>query len=408
MHANNGNAQHSDNAQNDYHTQHSRNINNHYNAQHEHNMLNSHNAQNVNIRSNNPLEKNLTLNVCGGCNAKIAAGSLGEILKSIDIFKRSDIIKGFEGNEDAAVIQITDEIGIVFTVDFFPAMVDNPYEFGQIAAANALSDCYAMGAEPVSALNIVCFPAEEDVEILEQILKGGADKVFEAGATLSGGHSIHDSKIKYGLAVIGRLNLKKVWNNNTPRVGDVILITKPIGVSLIMSADIVEEASYDEVEAAKLNMRTLNKYAYEIAREFEISSATDITGFGLLGHLYEMLEGESHADFESGSLNRGSKSAVLYSKQIPILKGAYKAASEFMFTQGGQKNRNHLQDRVEFEFDDFAMEEVLYDPQTSGGLMITTDLQSAQKMVEQMNQEGIGAAIIGEVIEKSEKSIYIK
>lgn len=339
-------------------------------------------------------QNKLKLNVCGGCNAKIAAGSLGEILKCIELLKRNDVIKGFEANEDAALIKITDEIGIIFTVDFFPAMVDNPYEFGQIAAANALSDCYAMGAEPVCALNIVCFPAEEDIKILEQILKGGADKVLEAGATLSGGHSIHDPKIKYGLAVIGKLNLKKVWNNNTPKAGDVILITKPIGVSLIMSANIVEEAVYEDVEAAKLNMRTLNKYAYEIAKKFKINSATDITGFGLLGHLYEMLD--------------NSKSAILYSKQIPILKGAYEAASEFMFTQGGQKNRNHLQEKVAFEFDDFAMEEVLYDPQTSGGLMITTDLQSAQKMVEQMNQNGIQAAIIGKIIEKSQKSIYIK
>ena len=310
-----------------------------------------HNAMDAAIKSS------LKLNVCGGCNAKIAAGSLSEILNAIEIFKRDDIIKGFEGNEDAALIKITDEIGIVFTLDFFPAMVDNPYEFGQIAAANALSDCYAMGAQPVCALNIVCFPAEEDFEILQQILKGGADKVLEAGATLSGGHSIHDSKIKYGLAVIGKLNLKKVWNNNTPKVKDVILITKPIGVSLIMSADIVDEAEYEDVEAAKLNMKTLNKYAYEIAKEFEISSATDITGFGLLGHLYEMLG-------ESTSFEQTPKSAIIYSSRIPILKGAYEAASEFMFTQGGQKNRNHLQDKVQFEFDDFAMEEVLYDPQT--------------------------------------------
>lgn len=348
-------------------------------------------------------QNNLTLNVCGGCNAKIAAGSLGEILKAIEIFKREDIIKGFEGNEDAALIKITDEIGIVFTVDFFPAMVNNPYEFGQIAAANALSDCYAMGAEPVCALNIVCFPAEEDIAILEQILKGGADKVLEAGATLSGGHSIHDAKIKYGLAVIGKLNLKKVWNNNTPKVGDVILITKPIGVSLIMSADIVEEAAYEDVEAAKRNMRMLNKGAYEIAKEFEINSATDITGFGLLGHLYEMLQGPADTEADPKSF-----SAILYSRQIPILKGAYEAAREFMFTQGGQKNRNHLQDKVEFAFDDFAMEEVLYDPQTSGGLMITTDAKSAQKMVEQMRQSGIQAAIIGEIVEKAEKSIYVK
>lgn len=339
----------------------------------------------------------MKLNVCGGCNAKIAAGSLEQILKSIPIFKREDILKGFEGNEDAAIIKITDEIGIIFTLDFFPAMVSDPYEFGQIAAANALSDCYAMGAEPVCALNIVCFPQEEDDRILGEILKGGADKVVEAGASLCGGHSIHDPKIKYGLAVIGKVNLNEVWKNDSPKIGDVIVITKPLGVSLIMSADIVEEAKEEDVKTAKFNMTGLNKYAYEIAKEFDIHSATDITGFGLLGHLYEMLQNPD-----------SPKSAVIESRDIPILNGAYEAAKEFMFTQGGQKNRNHLQDKVVFEFDDYAMEEVLYDPQTSGGLILCTDSESATKMVDSMKEQGIPAAIIGKIIPKEEKAIYIK
>lgn len=338
----------------------------------------------------------MKLNVCGGCNAKIAAGSLEEILKSLPVFRREDILKGFEGNEDAAIIKITDEIGIVFTLDFFPAMVGNPYEFGQIAAANALSDCYAMGAEPVCALNIVCFPQEEDDAVLGEILRGGADKVAEAGATLSGGHSIHDPKIKYGLAVIGRLNLNKVWKNNTPEIGDAIVITKPLGVSLIMSADIVEEAKKEDVKAAVSNMSLLNKYAYEIAQKYDIHSATDITGFGLLGHLYEMLQ------------NQLPKSAVIQSRKLPVLNGAYEAAKEFMFTQGGQKNRNHLQEKVAFEFDDYAMEEILYDPQTSGGLMLCTDSENAERMVREMNENGIPAAIIGKIIPKEEKAIYIQ
>ncbi|SHH09796.1 selenophosphate synthase [Anaerosphaera aminiphila DSM 21120] len=336
----------------------------------------------------------MKLDVCGGCNAKIGAGSLDKILKNIEIFKRPDILIGFDGKEDASVIEITEDIAIVFTVDFFPPMVEDPYIFGQIAAANALSDCYAMGAEPVSCLNIVCFPEEEDKEVLEEILRGGADKVKEAGATLSGGHSIHDPKIKYGLCVIGKVNPSKIYRNNTPKVGDKLILTKPLGVSLLSSGYSVGEVSVEDFNRAVESMIKLNKYSFEILSKYNLNALTDVTGFGLLGHLSEMLTEDFSAEINSNAVN--------------ILKGAKEAAADFLFTAGGQRNRNAFESKVKFLIDNFAMEEVLFDPQTSGGLLCALDYKSAEEALEELRKNNIEATIIGEVVSKREKSIYVR
>ncbi|RVU55498.1 selenide, water dikinase SelD [Anaerosphaera multitolerans] len=336
----------------------------------------------------------MKLDVCGGCNAKIGAGSLDDILKGMDIFKRPDILIGFEGKEDASVIKITDDVAMVFTVDFFPPMVDDPYVFGQIAAANALSDCYAMGAEPVSCLNIVCFPEEEDKNILKEILRGGADKVKEAGATLSGGHSIHDPRIKYGLCVVGKVNPKNIYRNNTPRVGDRLILTKPLGVSLLASGYSVGEVTEENFKGALESMVNLNKYAFEILKNYDVSAITDVTGFGLLGHLSEMA-GESF-------------SATLYSGEINILKGAKEAAEDFLFTAGGQRNRNGYGSNIEFLIDDFAMEEVLFDPQTSGGLLCAVSGEDTDKLLKELKEKNIDASVIGEITSKRKKTIYVR
>lgn len=335
----------------------------------------------------------IDLEVCGGCNAKIPAASLDEILKNIPNYKRDDIIVGYDSKDDSAVINIDDKTGIITTLDFFPPMVSDPFVFGQIAAANALSDIYAMGADPICALNIVAFPEEGKIESLEKILQGGADKVTEAKASLVGGHSIHDPKVKYGLTVIGKADIGKIWMNNKPKVGDKLILTKPLGVTLIVNAHSVGLVDDKAYEAAVESMITLNKYAKDILAKYEISSATDVTGFSLLGHLGEMV-GEDY-------------SAILQADAIPILPKAKYAANEFIFTKGGQRNRAFMQDKVEFQVDDFALEEVLYDPQTSGGLLVAINPNDADKAIEELKANNVEASIIGELYKKFDKSIFI-
>ncbi len=335
----------------------------------------------------------LKLEVCGGCNAKIPAGSLDQILKSIPNFKRKDILVGYDSKDDSAVINVDDKTGIITSLDFFPPMVSDPYIFGQIAAANALSDIYAMGADPICALNIVAFPENGSIKILEEILRGGADKVIEARASLVGGHSIHDPKVKYGLTVIGNTDLNKIWQNNTPRVKDKLILTKPLGVTLVVNSHSVDIATDDEYENAVSSMTKLNKDSKDILSKYDVSSATDVTGFGLLGHLLEML-GEKYT-------------AILNSEKIPILPGAKNAASEFVFTKGGQRNRKFAEKKVEFQVDDFALEEVLYDPQTSGGLLVSVNRNDAEDALKELRENGVCASIIGEVYDKFEKSVFI-
>lgn len=328
----------------------------------------------------------LKLEVCGGCNAKIGAENLDEILKSLDIYKRPEIIVGFEGKDDGAVIKLTDDIAIINTLDFFPAMVEEPATFGEIAAANALSDIYAMGGEVISALNIVCFPEEEDSSILQEILQGGARKVKEAEGSLIGGHSIHDKRIKYGMSVTGVVHPDKIWKNTGSKVGDEIFITKKLGVSLICGGYLQGEVDKSCYEEAKESMVTLNKYAADILRKFNPTSVTDVTGFGFLGHLKEMVEG---------------KGALIYKDQVPMISGALKAAGDFLFTAGGQRNRNSLKNDVKFDFDDFRYEEVLFDPQTSGGLMFTLDPADSKEVMREFRDKGVFLKRVGVITDKN-------
>lgn len=332
----------------------------------------------------------MKLEVCGGCNAKISASSLKATLDILEVFKRKEVLEGFAKNDDAAIIKLTDDIAVALTCDFFPPMVEDPFAFGEIAAANALSDIYAMGGEPVAALNLVCFPEEEDRSILEEILKGGAAKLKEAECTLAGGHSIHDPRIKYGLCVMGILNPEKIYNNSSSKVGDKLILTKPLGVSLLSSARTVGECEDKYFEGAVESMRTLNKYACEILKKHKINAMTDVTGFGLIGHLSEMV----------------TDTAVIYSKNLKILPGAKEAAEEFLFTAGGQRNRKFYGDLVDFEIVDFALEEVLFDPQTSGGLLAA--VEDGEKVLEELKLAGIPAAIVGEIIPAQDKKIIVR
>lgn len=333
----------------------------------------------------------MKLQVCGGCNAKISASSLKATLDILEVFKRKEVLEGFAKNDDAAIIKLSDDIAVALTCDFFPPMVEDPFAFGEIAAANALSDIYAMGGEPVAALNLVCFPEEEDRSILEEILKGGAAKLKEAQCSLVGGHSIHDPRIKYGLCVMGILNPKKIYSNNSSRVGDKLILTKPLGVSLLSSARTVGECEDEYFKAAVESMRTLNKYAYEILKKYKVNAMTDVTGFGLIGHLSEMV----------------SDTAIIYSNNLKILPGAKEAAEEFLFTAGGQRNRKSYADLVDFEIQDFALEEVLFDPQTSGGLLASL-AEDGEKALEELKAAGIPAAIVGEIIPAQDKKIIVR
>lgn len=335
----------------------------------------------------------MKLDVCGGCNAKIGAGDLTTILNELKIYQRDDILVGFDGNEDAAVVKVSENMGIVTSVDFFPPMVEDPYLFGKIAAANALSDLYAMGATPISAMNLVCFPEGEDTKILEEILRGGADVCTEAQCSLTGGHSIHDAKIKYGMSVLGKINLNNIYRNNTPKEGDKLILTKPLGVSLLMSGYSIGEVTEEDYNYAVDSMIRLNKESFNILKNYDVHALTDVTGFSLLGHLSEMME---------------SYSAILFSKDIKLLNGAKKAANDFLFTAGGQRNRRTYGTGVCFEIDDFAMEEVLFDPQTSGGLLISVDEKDAEKLFDELLNANIEASLIGNVIKKREYKIYVR
>lgn len=321
----------------------------------------------------------------GGCTAKLGAGVLSHILEKLP--KKGEdpnLLIGYQSKDDAAVYRISDEVAIVQTLDFFPPMVEDPYTFGKIAATNALSDVYAMGGTVKTALNIVCFPEKMDLNILGEIMRGGAEKVQEAGGILAGGHSIADSDVKYGLSVTGVVHPDYIYPNNQGRPGDRLILTKRLGVGIICTANRVQEASSEAMDAAIESMTTLNKYAAEICRDFEIHACTDVTGFSFLGHLHEMMDGRL--------------SCKIYAEQVPVFSQALEYADEFLLTAAGQRNRNYTEPFVCFQKVSFAMQEVLYDPQTSGGLLIAVSEQEAEELVGKLQEIGLPAMIVGEIL----------
>ena len=329
----------------------------------------------------------------GGCTAKLGPEILDKVLKMIPKKADPNLLVGFDHSDDAAVYQLTDELAVVQTLDFFPPMVEDPYLFGKIAATNALSDIYAMGGEVKTALNIVCFPESMDANILGQILLGGNEKVTEAGGVLAGGHSINDVDVKYGLSVMGTIHPKRILENNHCHEGDLLLLTKPLGVGIVMTASRMRAVSEEAFDQAVESMTTLNKYAADILKKYEIHACTDITGFGLLVHLGEML-GE---DF----------SAEVWTSQVPYIRACEDYVEEFYITAAGQRNRNHIGTQVTFENCSFAMEEILFDPQTSGGLLVAIPENEAGKALREIEALGLDCGIIGRVTEKKEKKIYV-
>lgn len=329
----------------------------------------------------------------GGCTAKLGPALLSKILDKIPKTKDDNLLVGYDSKDDASVYKLSDTIAMVQTLDFFPPMVEDPYVFGQIAAANALSDIYAMGGIPKTALNIVCYPESLDLNILGDILSGGADKVKEALAVLSGGHSIADQSIKYGLSVTGIVHPDKILQNNTPKQGDVLILTKPLGVGLITTANRVKEASSLALEQATKSMTTLNKYAAEIMSNFTVHACTDITGFGFLGHLHEMLD--------------NNYSAIIDSRKLPFISEALSYANDFLISSAAQRNRNFLSKFVVFNNNDFGVEELLFDPQTSGGLLYSIRKEDSEAALSLLKQLGLPCNIVGEIIEKNDIEIEV-
>ena len=297
-----------------------------------------------------------------------------------------NLLIGFDSADDAAVYKVNKDMALIQTLDFFTPIVEDPYTYGKIAAANALSDVYAMGGEVLTALNIVCFPEKLDPNILGAILRGGAEKVTESGGILSGGHSINDENPKYGLSVTGVVHPDKVIANNTCKPGDKLILTKPLGIGIVTTAHNVGEANDRSYKEAIKIMETLNKYSAEKMKKYNINGCTDVTGFGFLGHLSEMLNDEI--------------SIVIDSKKVPYIKEAYEYAEEFLITSAGQKNRKHLGDKVILEGVSFPMEEILFDPQTSGGLLISVANEDTDKFLADLEELDIKSSLVGEIVKK--------
>ncbi len=330
----------------------------------------------------------------GGCTAKLGAGILSRVLERLPKFDKDPaLLIGYDSKDDAAVYKLTDEVAVVQTLDFFPPMVDDPYTFGQIAATNALSDIWAMGGQVKTALNIVCFPEKSDLNILGEMMRGGAEKVAEAGGVLAGGHSIADSDVKYGLSVMGVVHPDRIYANNTPQTGDCLVLTKRLGVGILCTANRVGEASAEAMAAAIASMTTLNKYAAQCCRAYEVHACTDVTGFSFLGHLHEMMDGAHSCRIEAGA--------------VPVFSEALRHADEFLLTAAGQRNRNHTGPFVRFENVPFAMEEVLFDPQTSGGLLVALPKEQAAALVEDLRRGGAPAAVVGEVTDSEDIEIRV-
>lgn len=328
-----------------------------------------------------------------GCAAKVDAEVLSNILNKLPKMNNENLLVGTETLDDAAVYKLNDDMAVIQTLDFFTPIIDDPYIFGQIAAANALSDIYAMGGKPTLALNIVCFPSCS-IDMLGDILKGGVDKVKEAGAVVIGGHTVEDAEPKYGLSVMGMVHPDRVLKNYGAKAGDAIIITKPIGVGIITMAIKEEKVSKSAYNKAVKSMITLNKYAEEKILKYNISACTDITGFGLMGHAYEMASA-SKVSFK------------LYSKNIPYIDEAKSYAEIGIVPLRAYTNRQYMKNKYEFKNVPNWMQDILFDPQTSGGLLFTCSKEDSKNIIKELNDLELTSAVIGEVIERQGESYII-
>ena len=325
-----------------------------------------------------------TLDAGGGCAAKYAAGRLEELLAGFAPASAENLLVGLSPADDAAVYRLDDDRALVFTTDFFPPMVDDPALFGAIAAANALNDIFAMGARPLLALSVAALPEALPLVTARAIFDGAAEKVAEAGAVLAGGHTIRDAEPKYGLAAIGTVHPDAIWRKSEARAGDTIFLTKPLGTGLVLTAARKKAVGEDEVAAATASMAALNARAAETLRPFEPNAVTDVTGFGLLGHVHEMAE-------------RSGVRIVLDAASIPALPGAIAAARRSLTTGADQRNRDYVAGSVTLDGlpEDFAA--LAFDPQTSGGLLVSIPSERAAVLAAAFDAEGLFLALVGRV-----------
>ena len=318
---------------------------------------------------------------------------LGKLARQHD----PNVLVGFDTADDAGVYKLSAAQALVQTVDFFTPIVDDPYTFGQIAATNSLSDVYAMGGRPLSALAIVCFPDKGDLDVLERILAGGLSKMMEAGCAVIGGHSVRDPEIKFGYAVTGTIHPDRVWANSTAREGDRLILTKALGTGVISTAIKRGEARQSWIEAATKSMTTLNARAAEVAAssKFRVHAATDITGFGLIGHLREVALGSG-------------VSVRIDSARVPLLEGATACVRAGFIPGGLNANREFAECQVGYEGE--VPEEtktLLFDPQTAGGLLLSVASEDAEGLASALQTAGVPAVEIGEMLAKDKPLIRV-
>ncbi|GFP76623.1 selenide, water dikinase SelD [Clostridium fungisolvens] len=337
-----------------------------------------------------------SLTKTSGCAAKIGPSVLDSVLKNLPKFEDSNLLVGFDKKDDALVYKVSDDKVVIQTVDFFPPMVDDPYTFGQIAATNALSDVYAMGGSPAIAMNLLCFPSCLDPSIMHDILAGGYSKVQEAGAIIAGGHTIADPTPKYGLCVTGFAHPSEILTNSNAKTGDVLVLTKPLGIGILNTAAKAELLTLNEIKEVTKIMIELNKYAKEAFSNLKVNSCTDITGFSLIGHGYEMASGSD-------------KTIEIFSDKVPMLPKALEYASMGIIPEGMYNNQDYLKNifstatKVSQE-----MHDVLLDPQTSGGLLLSMPEKDAKEYLSRMECYTPWARIIGQVTDKKDYSIVVK
>ena len=324
---------------------------------------------------------------------------LGKLARQHD----PNVLVGFDKADDAGVYKISGSLALVQTVDFFTPVVDDPYTFGQIAAVNALSDVYAMGGRPLSALAMVCYPEKDDLAVLERILAGGLSKMVEAGCTVIGGHSIRDPEIKFGYAVTGTINPKRVLSNSGAKSGDALILTKALGTGVISTAIKRGQAKPEWVEAATASMTTLNKAAAEVItnpdkeKRFKVRAMTDVTGFGLIGHAREMALGSG-------------VSLRIDSAKVALLPGATECVGAGFVPGGLTANREFAECAVSYKGAIGKNEELktmLFDPQTAGGLLISVSAKQADQLAAALNDAGVAAAVIGKVTKKGPATIVV-
>lgn len=333
----------------------------------------------------------------GGCSAKISPKLLEEILKYLPLPADPNILVDIDTHDDAGVFKINDELALVLTTDFFPPVCSDPYEFGEISAANSISDVYAMGGDPVLALNIMMFPAARlPMEAYTEIMKGGYSKATEAGVRIIGGHTIDDFPPKYGLAVVGFIHPEKIITNAGAKPGDSLILTKPVGTGVILAGHRLGMVSENDLSEAKRLMKLLNKSGAEVMKKYNIKGATDITGFGLAGHALKMA--------------KASKvSIILNMNSVPCIGKTYELINEACIPGASFRNLEYAENDIEFAIDlDYNLKMLAFDAQTSGGLLIAAPAEKVNDILEDLVNAGLtDSKVIGNVTEKEEKYIYL-